>query len=275
MATERRDNDNYKSKDNTEISGRFSESSESVDHTIRGNREGNGNMHGGVHRSSHPPRTLISLNPSSFIDTFDAIDELHHNRELYIGDHCMSLYGVPQYCRFSIDSIRSKTSRKSKPGISATVGCLISNGISVIKSNEHIVNLVSLRDKLFTSNNINEWEAEELFSWMRSFTASILDTSVGGTSRINIRTSLEISNEVSTLAYELGMSQSILSTLSMVVTLSTQSSYISDSHIRVMSEAVSMFFRRAELRYRVGQAFLDAISKKPKTKKRILGRDIN
>lgn len=247
MATERRDNDHT--------------------HT---NRNGNGSK-----SLNAPLRAPISLDPSSFIDTFDVIDELYRNRDLYVGDHCMSLYGVPQYCRFAIDSLRTKTSRKSKPGLSPTVACLIGNGISTIKSNPHISNLISLRDRLFTTKSINEWEAEELFSWMRSFTASVLDTTVGGTSRINIRTSLEISNEVSTIAYELGMSQSILATLSMVVSLSSQTSYISESHTRVMSEAVSMFFRRAELRYRVGQAFLDAISRKPKTKKRILGREVN
>lgn len=196
---------------------------------------------------------LDALDPREFGLTFDVISELGENPRNYAqdGSAWLAMTAFPDFLKTAIDKLRARVlerhrSLRHKPSFNLTAACCISLALDVINRHADVHSLISAKS-LFDRTDFEYADAEEMAAgFFRNFNSEIV---LAGASkkRQNVPLPDETKKQLSALASEIGVTDSSLGVLLIMLTLSTQEVVHADQRER-MAKAVSSFLGRVRWR---------------------------
>lgn len=195
------------------------------------------------------------LDPREF-DRFNLAGRLRDVGGYYTGGEAyLSIVGFPDSLLTAIDKVRHRTG--VKPSRSAVIACCVEHGTKVFNEDQDVHALASMQERF---NNIDpeDGDAEEVVAgFFRSFSSEVAIPG-GQQKRRNLRIPEDISRPLAGLAEKLGMTQSNLAVVLIMLTLSTQPEVNAQQRER-MANIVIAFLRRVKLRARGTQALIEAL----------------
>lgn len=201
---------------------------------------------------------VASTNPRHFTPAFDVVHELAENKHDYVGDNWIALLSFPGFIRTCLDRIRVLV--EPRPGLSPTICCCIQGGIQVVSAHEDVLALLALKRSIDSISN-DKAEAEdvdEICGWFRKFQLGVGDQAMTGGARQNVQVTMGVKGKLFEMAGELGVSNSALALVLMMVTLSTQEDML-HQHRDYLNATVTKFYRRVRTRRRVAEALLETL----------------
>lgn len=209
-------------------------------------------------RSRNARTSALRFDRASWRPPFDITSELATSRDDYSGDIPVTIYALPSYLRTSLDRVRARVVDTSKPGLSPTITACLSCGISILGAQPDIRGLLSLKEQLDLTEDVDAWLADDIAAVFGSFRLGASDRAMSGATRVNILVTERIKNAVSSLATDIGASFSSLASIATMIALHDQPAVLKERR-EEMETSIDAFLRRAKIRLKVLSALIEVL----------------
>lgn len=203
-----------------------------------------------------PSGRPASMHPDEMVPAFDVVHQLSKHPDRHHGDSSLSILGFPGFLRTNLDRIRAHVD--PYPSVSKTVCCCISGGLTGISRNEQIQGLIDLKlrfDRMPAEADTDD--LEDVAMWFRSFPLGIPNPTFSAARRLNVAITEPVKGRLQEMADRLGLSQSSLAGLAVMVVLADQTQTAKRDR-QTLEKILSLFVARIRRRQRVGEVLLES-----------------
>jgi hypothetical protein len=183
-----------------------------------------------------------SIDPNDLSSEFNLILTLDSTDVYSGGIEVISLYSYPSYLPLNLRRVLSRSSRRHDWG--AAMSCLIDHGVNHYYSSEVIQRFIDAFAALDADDHLNAAMIEQLESWRRQLRFSLTDPTniLGFQKRHAFKSPETIRKKLSGLAVKLGISNSVLGAVCVMVSLEEQPGVVPE-HALAMRGEIDRFDR--------------------------------
>lgn len=215
-----------------------------------------------VANARDPSPRFLSLDPATFGAEHDVVWELTHNRDAYTGQKWVSLRAFPQQLLATLNGLRAKITRPSRPGLSPALACCIERGLYLLANDPLVQAIDRFRDTLSTHRALcgtpaasyTRSDLDAILSIIDSFRFTV-PCAETGVCRKNFTAPTDLVSKAGDVALIIGMQTESAIVFAVALALGEQPS-ISPVDRDELSRLASTFSRGLDLRLRWGQSML-------------------
>jgi hypothetical protein len=186
--------------------------------------------------------SMVSIDPDDLDRAFDLIDALESSDEYSGGTEVTALCSYPSYLSLDLRRVLARPSRRHAWG--AAMSCLIDHGVRHYYRSEIVSGFIEQFSTLDKNDDIDALTIEHLELWRKQVRFSLNDpTNLLGFQKRHVFKSPEIiRNKLSGLAGKLGISNSVLGAVCVMVGLEEQPG-VPPEHASAMRAEIERFDR--------------------------------